>query len=579
MAELKREKGTPETPRGRIHPEGSTTDPYEREGQAPPIEEAATELEIKAVRQLRTHLDQALRQNDKLVEALSEAKNRIDILKTEVEKLSAPPSSYAIFAGAYADGTADIYASGRKMKVNVHPDLSLRDLKKGQQVLLNEALNIIEAMPYEQQGELAHVKCLLDARRMIVSLHGEEERIVDLADSLQEVPLSVGDSLLFDPRSGYVLEKMPKSDVEDLILEEIPDTTYEQIGGLAAQIETVRDAVELPFLYPELFAAHRLRPPKGVLLYGPPGCGKTLIAKAVAASLSKKLGHRDGKEIRSFFLHVKGPELLNKYVGETERKIREIFKRARERAEDGHPVIIFFDEMDSLFRTRGTGVSSDMEATVVPQFLAEIDGLETLRNVIVIGASNRQDLLDPAILRSGRLDVKVKIDRPDRPATTDIFKKYLTPDLPYDDDLRIRANGDSHRLVEDLVSEAVEEMYGLKDENMFLEISYANGEKETLYFKDFASGAMITGIVARAKKYAIKRTIETGEKGLRLSDLIQSIRDEYRENEDLPNTTNPDDWAKIAGRRGDKIVHVRTLAGEGRGKTEPIETVSTGHYL
>jgi proteasome-associated ATPase len=384
---------------------------------------------------------------------------------------------------------------------------------------------------------------------------------------------------LFDARSGYAIERLPKSEVEDMILEEVPDATYDDIGGLGEQIEAVRDAVELPFLHPELFAEHRLSPPKGVLLYGPPGCGKTLIAKAVAASLSKKLGSRDGREIRSFFLHVKGPELLNKYVGETERKIREIFKKARERAEEGHPVIIFFDEMDALFRTRGTGVSSDMEATVVPQFLAEIDGLEVMRNVIVIGASNRQDLLDPAILRAGRLDVKIKVERPDRQGAVDIFQKYLSSDLPYDEALLRDAEGDRRRAADRLIADAVDEMYSTKDENKFLEVSYANGEKEVLYFKDFASGAMVSGIVSRAKKYAIKRMIETGVRGIALSDIIQAIRDEYRENEDLPNTTNPDDWAKIAGRRGDKIVHVRTIAGSEREADAKIEVVPTGHYL
>jgi len=552
---------------------------YEREIEKLQVQVNAMEEELRQTRQARGHLEQAFRQNEKLTGALTEARNRIEALKVEVEKLSAPPSSYAIFSDPNADGTINIYVSGRKMKVNAHPDLSIRDLKRGQQVVLNEALNVIEVCGYDLQGEVGHVKDVLSEGRVLMSLHGEEDRVVELAEPLRGLKLGVGDPLLFDSRSGYALERLPKSEVEEIVLEEIPDTTYELIGGLGAQIEQVRDAVELPFLHPELFAAHKLHPPKGVLLYGPPGCGKTLIAKAVAASLSKKLGDRDGKEIRSFFLHVKGPELLNKYVGETERKIREIFKKARERAEEGHPVIIFFDEMDALFRTRGTGVSSDMEATVVPQFLAEIDGLETLRNVIVIGASNRQDLLDPAMLRAGRLDVKIKIDRPDRLGAVDIFRKYLTSDLPYDEATLREAGGDAGRVVEQIIAEAVEEMYSAKDENQFLEVSYANGEKEMLYFKDFASGAMVSGIVARAKKYAVKRAIETGTRGLRLADLTQSIRDEYRENEDLPNTTNPDDWAKIAGRRGDKIVHVRTIAGNHPSDTPKVENVPTGHYL
>ena len=552
---------------------------YEREIEKLQVQINAMEEELRQTRQARGQLEQAFRQNEKLTAALTQAQNRIEALRVEVEKLSAPPSSYATFSGANADGTIDICVSGRKMKVNAHPDLSIRDLKRGQQVVLNEALNVIEVCGYDLQGEVGYVKDTLLDGRVLISLHGEEDRVVELAEPLCGLKLGVGDPLLLDVRSGYAMERLPKSEVEDVVIEEIPDTTYEDIGGLATQIEQVRDAVELPFLHPELFAAYKLRPPKGVLLYGPPGCGKTLIAKAVAASLAKKLGDRDGKEIRSFFLHVKGPELLNKYVGETERKIREIFKKASERAEEGHPVIIFFDEMDALFRTRGTGVSSDMEATVVPQFLAEIDGLETLRNVIVIGASNRQDLLDPAMLRAGRLDVKIKIDRPDRLGAAEIFGKYLTNDLPYDETVLCEAGGDVGLVVKRMIAEAVEEMYSTKDENQFLEVSYANGEKETLYYKDFASGAMIAGIVARAKKCAVKRAIEIGVRGLRSADLIRSIRDEYRENEDLPNTTNPDDWAKIAGRRGDKIVHVRTIAGNPTDDIRKIANVPTGHYL
>ena len=387
--------------------------------------------------------------------------------------------------------------------------------------------------------------------------------------------LSVGDHVLFDARSGYLLEKLPKSEVEEVVLEEVPDVSYEQIGGLTDQIEQIRDAVELPFLHKDLFAEYHLSPPKGILLYGPPGCGKTLIAKAVANSIAKKLGHLTGREVKSFFLHVKGPELLNKYVGESERQIREVFKKAKERAEEGMPVIVFFDEMDSLFRTRGTGISSDVESTIVPQFLAEIDGLERLRNVIVIGASNRQDLIDPAVLRPGRLDLKIRIDRPDRRAAKEILGKYLSTDLPY----HLSDGRTVAEVVPDLIEQVVDHMYSASEENKFLEVTYANGEKETLYFKDFASGALIQGIVSRAKKYAIKRIIATGERGIRAEDLLKSVRDEFREHEDLPNTTNPDDWAKIAGRKTEKIVHVRTITTSRAAESRKIETVTTGHYL
>ncbi len=552
---------------------------YEREIEKLQVQVASMEQQINQAAQTRTQLEQSFRQNEKLAAALVEARHRMEVLKVEVEKLSAPPASYAVFSDANKDGTVNVYVSGRKMKVNAHPNISIQDLKRGQQVVLNEALNAVEVCGFDLQGEVVHIKGVLGDGRAIVRLRTEEERVVELAEPLLSGTLSVGDPLLFDARSGYAVEKLPRIEIEDVVLEEIPDVTYANIGGLDAQIELVRDAVELPFLYQELYAEYKLLPPKGVLLYGPPGCGKTLIAKAVAASIAKKLEDRCGKEVRSFFLHVKGPELLDKYVGESERKIREIFKKARDRAEDGAPVIIFFDEMDALFRTRGTGISSDMESTIVPQFLSEIDGLERLRNVIVIGATNRQDLLDPAILRAGRLDIKIKIDRPDKSAAHAIFRKYLTVDLPYHSDEIEAQRGDREAVVTQLIEAAVAEMYSLREENKFLEVGYANGEREILYFKDFSSGAMMEGIVSRAKKYAIKRMIEKGEKGLTQQDLLRAIRDEFRENEDLPNTTNPDDWAKIAGRRSEKIVHVRPIAGQTEGKSPAVETVSTGHYL
>jgi len=464
------------------------------------------------------------------------------------------------------------------MKVSLHPSIHSKGLRKGQEVILNEALNVIEARGFDVQGEVVRLKDMLEGNRALVTLHFDEEKVAELGDPLLAERLSVGDHLLFDPRSGCVIEKLPKSEAEELVLEEVPDVDYANIGGLQHELEQVRDAVELPFLHPHLFAEYQLSAPKGVLLYGPPGCGKTLIAKAVANSIAKKLGHLTGKEVRSYFLHVKGPELLNKYVGESERQVREVFKKAKERAEDGNPVIVFFDEMDALFRTRGTGISSDIESTIVPQFLSEIDGVERLRNVIVIGASNRQDLIDPAVLRAGRLDVKVKVGRPDAVAAKDIFSKYVGTNLPFDEEELKRHGGDVKALVEYLTDLTVGAMYATSEENKFIEVTYANGEKEILYFKDFASGALIEGIVSRAKKYAVKRAIAQEGRGLRSEDLIRAIREEFKEHEDLPNTTNPDDWAKVAGKKGEKIVHIRTISG-GPAESRQIETITTGHYL
>jgi proteasome-associated ATPase len=537
------------------------------------------ELERQQHHESRHQLDQTQQKNERLVSSLQEAKTQIEALRKEVEKLTAPPSTFAIFYGTNSDGTINVSLGGRKLRVNLHPSIPLDSLKTGQEVILNEGLNVIETRGYDPQGEIVHLKQLLDDGRAVVSSHLDDERVVEFSDALKQQKLSVGDHLLFESRSGYLTEKLPKGEMEELVIEEVPDINYDHIGGLEKELEQVKDAVELPFLHPDLFAEHQLSPPKGLLLYGPPGCGKTLIAKAVANSIAKKLGHLKGKEIRSYFLHIKGPELLNKYVGESERQIREVFAKAKEKASHGHPVIVFFDEMDALFRTRGTGISSDIESTIVPQFLSEIDGVESLRDVIVIGASNRQDLIDPAVLRPGRLDIKIKIPRPDKHGAKDILGKYLVADLPFAESAMAEKKQDRAAYVQHLIETTVEAMYAKTEENQFLEVTYANGEKETVYFKDFSSGALIESVVARAKKLSIKRTISGGEKGLTSEDFLHAIREEFKEQEDLPNTTHPDDWAKIAGKKGEKIVHVRTLTVDEESESREIETMSVGHYF
>jgi proteasome-associated ATPase len=561
-----------------------------------------TRLLEERLREAETNLATITGQNERLAGTLREARDQIVALKEEVDRLAQPPSGFGIFLEACEDGSADVFTGGRKMRVSVSPGIDVGELKPGQEVVLNEALNVVIAQGYETVGEVVMLKEILEGGdRALVISHADEERIARLAEPLRNATLRGGDSLLLEPRSGYVYERIPKAEVEELILEEVPDITYSEIGGLASQIEQIRDAIELPYLHADLFKEHHLKPPKGVLLYGPPGCGKTLIAKAVANSLAKQVAARTAEQIslggetagpggpggqaregKSFFLNIKGPELLNKYVGETERHIRLVFQRAREKASEGMPVIVFFDEMDSIFRTRGSGVSSDVENTIVPQLLSEIDGVEGLENVIVIGASNREDMIDPAILRPGRLDVKIKIERPDAEAARDIFSKYVVSQLPLHPDDLAEHGGSAAATIEEMIQRVVERMYSETEENRFLEVTYANGDKEVLYFKDFNSGAMIENIVARAKKMAIKEFLETGQKGIRIAHLLAACVDEFSENEDLPNTTNPDDWARISGKKGERIVYIRTLVS-GKHGTEAgrsIDTVAnTGQYL
>jgi proteasome-associated ATPase len=521
--------------------------------------------------------------NARLIATLREAREQIVTLKSEVDRLAEPPGGFGTVLTAHADSTADIMVMGKKVRVAVSPEVDRALLTLGREVLLNETLNIVGVLEFDNIGEIVVFKERLPDHRALVVSHSDEERVIRIGSPLFAETLRAGDTLLCDPRNSVAFEKVPRAEVEELVLEEVPDINYEDIGGLREQIESIRDAVELPYLHADLFAEHQLRPPKGILLYGPPGCGKTLIAKAVANSLAQKVAERTGLgEGRSFFLNIKGPELLNKYVGETERHIRLVFQRAREKASEGMPVIVFFDEMDSLFRTRGSGVSSDVENTIVPQLLSEIDGVEGLENVIIIGASNREDMIDPAILRPGRLDVKIKIERPDAESARSIFTKYLTPSVPlHIDDLQ-ENGGDASLTCKNMIQRAVERMYADSDENRFLEVTYANGDKEVLFFKDFNSGAMIENVVSRAKKSAIKDFLATGEKGVRVQHLLDACLDEFRENEDLPNTTNPDDWARISGKKGERIVFIRTLI-EGKKGTEPgrsISTVSnTGQYL
>ena len=528
---------------------------------------------------MRERLDRAMTQNDKLSAVLEEAREQLGVLREEVEKLTSPPNNFGTVLQVNDDGTLDIMTGSRKLRVAAQPNVEVKKLQVGQEVLLNEAFNIIDIRHFEPAGDVLRVREVLTDGRVVVFAHADEERVLQRSETMADVKLRPGDYVRIDTKTGLILEKMERPEVEELVLEEVPDITYEDVGGLADQIEQIRDTVELPYMHKDLFREYELDPPKGILLYGPPGCGKTLIAKAVANSLAKKVSERTGSpDVRSYFLNIKGPELLNKWVGETERQIRLIFQRAKEKSDEGVPVIVFFDEMDSLFRTRGTGISSDVESTIVPQLLSELDGVESLKNVVVIGASNREDLIDPAILRPGRLDVKIRINRPDTAAAREIFRIYISEETPLDPVALKEHDGDKTKLIAAYIEETVDAMYAESDENRFLEVTYASGDREVLFFKDFASGAMIENIVRRAKKDAIKRQIAGGEPGVRLSDLTAAIKQEFREQEDLPNTTNPDDWARVSGKKGERIVHVRTLV-DGDDESRLIEKVSAGQYL
>ena len=536
-----------------------------------------TQRQINMLRDQKRALDKQLAgvgsQNQKLVRLLDASRQEIVKLKKTLAAEAVPPMSFGTVqqvnpGGPVADesgGTGpvltspslDVLAAGRKMRVGLSPLVALSACEPGLGVLLDENYVVVAVLDHETTGEVATVKDVIDHDRVLTVGRSGEERVLLLSGPLRRARPRPGDAVTVDHRTGFALEPVERTDVEQLVLEEVPEVSYSDIGGLGPQIEAIRDAVELPYVHPELYREHGLRPPKGILLYGPPGNGKTLIAKAVARSLAERSAAKAGRtRALGYFLNIKGPELLDKYVGETERQIRSIFANAREQAARGVPVVVFFDEMDSLFRVRGSGLSSDVETTIVPQLLTEIDGVEKLDNVIVIGATNREDMIDPAVLRPGRLDVKIRINRPDREGAREIFRLYVTEDLPLRE-ADVAAAGSRSGAAAGLIDAGIARMYDSTPDTEFLTITYRDGGRETLYFADYASGAVIRNVVDRAKKQAIKTLLTTGERGLTREHVVDAVDEEFHEQQDLPNTADPEDWARLTGRRSGTIQDVR----------------------
>ena len=512
------------------------------------------------LREARAEAASLAAKNERLTAALTAARERIVELGAQLDAVTAPPVTLGLLTAsprARGEGRpveADVVLGGRPMRLGLHPGLDPAALGAGRLVAVNDQMLVVDSLPAPDTGEAVTLDEVLGARRALVTTGGGASRVLALAEGLDPAALKPGDTLVADLRADLATALVERTGVEQLVIAEAPDVSWADIGGLGPQIGRIRDAIELPFAHPGLYRGYGLRAPKGVLLYGPPGCGKTLIAKAVATCLADSAGGRPAA-----FLNIKGPELLSKFVGETERQIRAIFVQARKAAAEDRPVVVFFDEMEALLRARGTGVSSDVETMIVPQVLSEIDGVESLRNVIVIGASNREDMIDPAILRPGRLDVKIRIDRPDAEAAADILAKHLRADLPLDPGELAGAGGDRQAAAAAMRRAAVDALYARTPATAVLEVVCASGARRTLHLADLASGAMLAAVVARAKTAAIKDEIAGGPGGLSTARLLEAIAVEARQNEEIASAAGPEGWERLIGRRGERIRSVTRL--------------------